>query len=50
MSIEEITDQMAYDRSISKEFLERQKQKATIAKNAEEEALAVRAMFASMGL
>ena len=49
-SVEEIYDWMAYERSLSSEFKQRQKEKARVAKNAADEALAIKAMFASMGL
>ena len=41
---------MAYERSISKEFKQKQAEKARVAKNAEDEANAIKAMFSSMGL
>lgn len=48
--MEEIYDWMAYERSSSSDFKQRQKEKAKIAKNADDEALAIKALFSSMGL
>lgn len=48
MSIEEMIDWMAYERSTNDEFKKRQKQRAIVAKNKDEESDAIRALFASL--